>query len=92
MLEARKTYLLTMTTTHSKVTLAFGQQVTLKEVWGALLDEIDEGDATSAATFRLMPYNHHTPLDRRSAFGFEATPPFHSMPHIIWVESAPTLC
>ena len=31
----------------AKVTLAFGQQVTLKEVWGALLDEIDEEGALS---------------------------------------------
>ena len=66
------------------------QAVTLGEVWGAQL--VEEAENAVTATFKLLPFNHHTPLDRRSGFGFEATPPFHSMPHIIWVESAPTLC
>ena len=48
------------------------------------------GEAAAAAagpmktqfTFRLMPFNHHMPTDRRSCFGFDSSPMFHSMPMI----------
>ena len=61
----------------ARVTLDFDQAVSLSDVWGAQL--MEEGEGVVTATFKLLPFNHHTPMDRRSAFGFDATPPFHSM-------------
>ena len=46
-------------------------------------------DPPSLVTFRLMPYNHHMPTDRRSSFGFDATPPFHHLPTLSCIPSRP---
>jgi hypothetical protein len=71
------------------VTMDFGDELQISEVWGATVIEPDEGDPPSIVTFRLMPYNHHMPTDRRSCFGFDATPPFHHLPKIACIPSRP---
>jgi len=73
----------------AKVKLQFGSETQISEVWGAQLLDVEEEAMITEATFRLLPYNHHTPLDRRSAFGFDATPPFHQIPTISCIPSHP---
>ena len=74
------------------MTVDFGEsEVKISEVWGATVMDT-EGDADigpNVVVFRLMPFNHHMPTDRRSCFGFDATPPFHHMPLISCVPSRP---
>ena len=31
------------------------------------------GEGVVTTTFKLLPFNHHTPMDRRSSFGSDAT-------------------
>ena len=58
-------------------------------VWGATELDPDDDAPPNLHLFRLMPYNHHMPTDRRSSFGFDATPPFHQVPTITCVPSRP---
>jgi len=81
----------------AKVTIDFGTTaVKISEVWGAqtMDDDAPEASALAAAgktrwTFRLLPFNHHMPTDRRSCFGFDSTPPFHTLPIISCIPSQP---
>ena len=77
----------------AKITVDFGdsEEVKISEAWGAtVVDTDDDPDiGPNVVVFRLMPFNHHMPTDRRSCFGFDATPPFHHMPLISCVPSRP---
>jgi len=87
------------------ISLDFGDsEVEISEIWGATerdpedvadiwqqteRDLDDEEVPPNLHVFRLMPYNHHMPTDRRSSFGFDATPPFHHLPVIHCIPSRP---
>lgn len=71
------------------VDLTFQSTLTIGQTWGAefvgALDEEDpENSPTSgyAVRFRLLPISRGLPPERKSSFGFEASPPFHVMPTI----------
>jgi hypothetical protein len=72
------------------VSLDFGDvEIQASQLWGATLVEDDDGSPPGVVHVRLLPFNHHTPTDRRSSFGFDATPPFHELPFISCVPSRP---
>jgi len=79
----------------AKISISFGTPIAISEVWGAQIIDYDvtsddeEAELVTDAMFRLLPFNHHTPLDRRSSFGFDATPPFHKIPVISCIPSHP---
>jgi hypothetical protein len=74
----------------AKIALNFGDtDIKISEIWGATLIDDDDALADNTHTFRLMPFNHHMPTDRRSCFGFDARPPFHSVPVISCIPSRP---
>ena len=70
--------------------LTFSSRISLQGTWGAevLSDDVeaDEDGQSSSSTqtvrFRLMPIARGLPPERKSSFGFEASPPFHHMPTI----------
>ena len=72
------------------VDLTFSSRISLQGTWGAelLSDDVeaDENGQSSSSRqtvrFRLMPLARGLPPERKSSFGFEATPPFHHMPTI----------
>lgn len=77
------------------VDLTFREPLSVGQSWGAEFlgePEDDEYEYESSspkpaavgytARFRLMPLSRGLPPERKDSFGFEASPPFHSMPTI----------
>ena len=80
------------------VDITFRETISIGQTWGAELvgepdDDglsiIDEGlrggvrpSTGYTLRFRLMPLARGLPPERKDSFGFEASPPFHSMPSI----------
>jgi hypothetical protein len=68
----------------AEVDMSFDSHITVSSVWGAevLSDDVGSDPQHQTVRFRLMPIARGLPPERRSAFGFEATPEFHSNPTI----------
>lgn len=68
------------------VDMAFDIRLTVRSPWGAEVVDDDKEDESNArgqtVSFRLLPQARGIPPERKSSFGFEATPPFHSAPTI----------
>ena len=66
--------------------MTFDQRIRVSSVWGAemVTEDLDGKNDPRHQTirFRLVPIARGLPPERRSAFGFEATPEFHSNPTI----------
>lgn len=75
----------------AEVDMTFDMHISVSSVWGAEVVSEDVMPRSAAAQgdrqhqtirFRLIPIARGLPPERRSAFGFEATPVFHSNPTI----------
>ena len=70
----------------AEVDMTFDQRIRVSSVWGAemVTEDLDGKNDPRHQTirFRLVPIARGLPPERRSAFGFEATPEFHSNPTI----------
>lgn len=75
----------------ASVDLTFREPISVGQAWGAELvgepEDDDEDGMASPSTgftlrFRLLPLSRGLPPERKDSFGFEASPPFHSMPTI----------
>ncbi|KAL1525128.1 hypothetical protein AB1Y20_020000 [Prymnesium parvum] len=67
------------------IDMQFDVRLTVGSVWGAEVVDDDKDKSNKhgqTVSFRLLPMARGIPPDRKSAFGFEATPPFHSVPSI----------
>ena len=68
------------------VDLTFKEALSISSVWGA--EQVGEDSNADAETeghkvsFRLIPLSRGLPTERKSSFGFEASPPFHALPTI----------
>ena len=68
------------------VELTFKEPLSIGQIWGAeQVGADDEEDADVEGhkyAFRLMTLSRGLPPERKSSFGFEASPPFHELPTI----------
>ena len=73
----------------AEIDLAFDARLSVGEAWGA---EVIDDDVPpepgqprgkgQTVRFRLLPIARGLPPERKSSFGFEASPPFHAIPAI----------